>query len=315
MLSIYLLDWLSFTSKIHNPLEIISLLGLEKCNFQFINGMHGYADRLYYDGISIHFNGRNENMGVWCEMSGQGCRVFETLGTGDYNTIFRTIFENDGMMNVTRLDVAFDDHDGLLNISKIFDDTMKQNFSSRWKWYKHEAGSQGVTVYFGSPKSDIRLRIYDKARERNKEGHWIRVELQLRDERALAFIKLLYYETEEISCAFLGVIHNYLRFLKPNKNDTHKDRWATAGYWHKFIKSAAKIRIYEKPGIEYNLENLTKFVVNQAGGAIETYLHIFGERELKRQLEQRSVPLNPKYKELIDKKQIPNIHIEGWEVN
>ena len=37
-------------------------------------------DRKYFGNISIHYNSR-EDMGVWCEMSGQGCRNFEDLTT------------------------------------------------------------------------------------------------------------------------------------------------------------------------------------------------------------------------------------------
>ena len=72
-----LIDWLSFTSKIHSPESIIDMLGLTGCKFTLTYGMQGYQDRLIFDGISIHYNScRNE--GVWVEMSGQGCRAFET---------------------------------------------------------------------------------------------------------------------------------------------------------------------------------------------------------------------------------------------
>ena len=50
-----LIDWLSFTSKIHSPEEIISLLGMDGCGWEVINGMHGYQERLYYESISIHY--------------------------------------------------------------------------------------------------------------------------------------------------------------------------------------------------------------------------------------------------------------------
>ena len=75
---IVLYDWLSFTTKTHTPEEIIEALGLTHVPFQEIKGAHGYRDRKYFSSISIHYNGRDD-MGVWCEMSGQGCRTFETL--------------------------------------------------------------------------------------------------------------------------------------------------------------------------------------------------------------------------------------------
>ena len=69
-----LIDWLSFTSKIHSPEEIIELLGMEGCGWEVISGMHGYQERLYFNCISVHYAGRAD-MGVWLEMSGQGCRA------------------------------------------------------------------------------------------------------------------------------------------------------------------------------------------------------------------------------------------------
>ncbi len=82
--NVVLYDWLSFTSKEHSPDELIKALGLSHCPWQELTGMRGYRDRKYFGNISIHYNGR-EDMGVWCEMSGQGCRNFESLSqlTGD----------------------------------------------------------------------------------------------------------------------------------------------------------------------------------------------------------------------------------------
>jgi DNA relaxase NicK len=76
-----------------------------------VKGFYGYQDRLYYDGISIHHNGTAE-MGICAEMSGQGCRNFESFGKGNYDDIFALILENYDddserrQMNITRLDVV-----------------------------------------------------------------------------------------------------------------------------------------------------------------------------------------------------------------
>ena len=76
--NIVLHDWLSFTSKDHTPDELIAALGLSHCPWTDTKGARGYLDRKFFGSISIHYNGR-EDMGVWCEMSGQGCRNFEDL--------------------------------------------------------------------------------------------------------------------------------------------------------------------------------------------------------------------------------------------
>ncbi len=114
----------------------------------------GYRDRLYFNCISIHFNGRP------------------------------------GM--ITCLDVAYDDHTGMLDLDEIIQDTRKHEHVSKSDYWKIVASSKGQAVQYGSPQSDVLIRIYDKARERNCPAgqHWVRCELQLRPERASAFTQL-----------------------------------------------------------------------------------------------------------------------------
>ena len=86
-------DYITFTSKIHNQFSVIDFLGLQDVEFETLKGFYGYKDRLYYDGISIHYNGR-ENMGICVEMSGKGCRTWEKYGSADYDGLFSEILEN-----------------------------------------------------------------------------------------------------------------------------------------------------------------------------------------------------------------------------
>ena len=78
--NVVIYDWLFFTTKQHTPEQVIAALGLSECSWSDITGAHGYMDRKYFGNISIYYNGR-EDMGVWCEMSGQGCRNLEDLTT------------------------------------------------------------------------------------------------------------------------------------------------------------------------------------------------------------------------------------------
>lgn len=176
--NIIIIDWLSFTSKIHSVENFIDMLGLSDIPWENGKGAHGYRDRLYFDSISIHYNGRDD-MGIWCEMSGQGCRAFESLGSGDYEGLFDLIRYGD--INITRLDVAFDDHSGLLDLERICSDCLAGEFISKSEYWETDISSKGRTVYHGSPQSDVLIRIYDKAAERHctDSTHWIRVELQL----------------------------------------------------------------------------------------------------------------------------------------
>ncbi len=98
-------------------------------------------------------NGR-EDMGVWCEMSGQGCRNLEDLTTlsDKWQTLFAFIYSNS--LHITRLDVAFDDHTGI-DIECIAQDTQEQRFVSRMKYWEVVHSSDGTSCQIGSPKSKV----------------------------------------------------------------------------------------------------------------------------------------------------------------
>lgn len=294
--NLILYDWLSFTSKKHSPRELIHALGLDDAPWETVKGARGYKDRLYFSCISIHYNGRAD-MGVWVELSGQGCRTFETLSTlpDCWKDIFWFIFKED--LKVTRLDVAFDDHTGLLDLDTMERDTKAQEFVSKCDWWTVTYGSPGMTLEFGSPKSDVRIRIYDKARERNCEAgtHWIRVEIQLRDDRAKKFLEL----DGPVGDNFCGVLLNYLRYVDPDELDSNRWRWPIKDYWGDFLCGAQAISIYEKPGMDYNFDRCHNYVVNMAGNAVDAYIKISGIEGLQRALKERSSKPNPKYDRLI----------------
>lgn len=296
-------DWVSVTSKIHSPEGFVHLLGLDKegIAWEQVKGAHGYRDRLYWEKISIHFNGR-EDMGIWLEMSGQGCRAFESFGSGNYEVLFQESFMEPNDVHITRLDVAFDDHKGLLPMETILEDSRNDAFVSKSRKGKETLGigtAKGEdSVLFGTRNSLILLRIYNKARERGfMDGrHWIRVELQLKDERALGFLR----QTEPIGERFAGVLANYLRFIdEPTGFDTNRWRWPMKPYWEKLLDGASRIRLYEKPGSDYNMINLENFVFKQAGNAIYTYLETHTMEQFMEGLRSRGTQLNLKYKSLL----------------
>ena len=296
--NIILYDWLSFTVKTDDPLWVIDdILGLGSCPWETIKGARGYQDRLYFSSISVHYNGR-EDMGVWVEMSGQGCRTFETLSDLPYKweTIFNLISEY--KMHLTRLDVAYDDHSGVLDIDQLIQDTRNHEYVSKSDYWELIESSKGQSMQFGSPSSDVLIRIYDKARERNCPAgeHWIRCEIQLRNDRAAAFTKL----PTSIGDSYCGVVMNYLRFVDPDDLDSNRWRWPLKSHWSDFLHDAQRISIYQAPGMDYNMDKLKKFVFNQAGNASAAYIQINGLEDFIQHLENRPVRSNPKYDRLVE---------------
>lgn len=297
-------DWITFTSKIHSVNDIISFLGLDDVSFiPLEKGMNGYPQCLHFGGISICYGGRAD-MGVCCCMSGQGCRSFESYGNGDYDSLFACILENyseDGdkrQMNLSRLDIAYDDFDGLLDIDVIARETLMQNYVARAEKWGVTQSSEGCSVGIGSMRSDIYIRIYDKKAERNRDDleHWVRCEIQLRGANAIGFAKL----DGDICANYFGVLNNYLRFVEPSDTDSNKRRWKTAQWWDKFLESYDSVSIFARPGVDYNIMSLDRYVFGQCAGAVKTAVDILGVSKFFQQL-RKSVngrDLNPKYKDL-----------------
>ena len=291
--NVVLYDWLSFTSKQHTPQELIEALGLSHCPWTETTGARGYRDRLYFGCISVHYNGRDD-MGVWCEMSGQGCRNFEDLSTlpKQWDDLFDFIFANN--LHITRLDVAYDDHTGVLDIDRVADDTEGQLFISRMRYWETVRSSRGTSVQVGSPQSKVLVRIYDKAAERGFDDgrHWVRVELQLRDARAEEFLKI----PLDVGEAFAGVLLNYLRYVQPEDGDSNKSRWETADYWYDLIGDVSRIKIFSRPGGAYNLEKCRHYVFDMAGNAIDAMLQVCDNiDDFITMVHLRQCKPNPKY--------------------
>jgi len=283
--NLILYDWLSFSSKIHTVEQIKGLIGLTEAKFQEIYGFYGYNRRITYEGVSILYDGHAPNMGVMLDMSGQGCRTFESLGNGNWDSLFALInkWQSRKRMNISRLDIAYDDFSNILDMVKISNDTEIGHYIAKTRSYEIINSSKGRTVTHGSKTSGAYIRIYDKAKERghNDDRHWIRLELQLRGKNAQGFIQ----NNTAIGLKFQGVVYNYLRYVSPSATDTNKRRWANADYWQDFILSAQKIRIYQKPGIEYNEKNLEAFVLRNSGNSINVFRKIFGDENLIQALD------------------------------
>ena len=309
-------DWVTFTSKIDSPQSIIERLGL--CDVSFLelaHGFNGYPHCLYFGGISICYGGR-EDMGVCCSMSGKGCRSFETFGNGDYKSLFDYIIEHYSEdsdkreLNLTRLDVAYDDFEGLLDISTIYQATIaggyvdnklvQGDFISRFSTFDVNISTAGLSCGYGSVKSDVYIRIYDKKAEQDADDvdHWVRCEIQLRRGNAIGFAML----TGDICTNYFGVLNNYLRFIEPSDTDSNKRRSDTAAWWSNFLQSTDRLHIYQKPGIDYDVMCLDGYVYGQCSGAVHTMIELVGVTEYLTRLHNEMIcrSLNPKYKQLIN---------------
>lgn len=303
--NVFLIDWITFVAHGDSVDYLKWLLGLDSPSIPWETSekfRNGYPVQTYWNGITISYGADNEkfysdprkarhDMGVCVNLSGTGCRAFETYGHGDWFRLFSYLCRDISSdvvydlydktsghkphksYNITRLDLAYDDHIGLLSMAQLEQDTRQRNYVSRAKYAEivwsddQNEDLQGMTVQVGSDKSDVKIRIYDKAAERGfKDRHWIRCELQLRRDRAFEAVRQL-LETRHIGKCASGILRNYLTY-RIESTDSNKSRWPIAEYWDKVILDMDKISLWVSPGEEYNFSKTVHWLVKQYGQAI-----------------------------------------------
>lgn len=294
-------DWISFTYKSNDLHKLLRILGINNSDFVITNGYKGYSKAYRYEGISICTGSKRND--IWVEFSGDGCRTFENSFNGDYNRIFDNILDYPEMYHFARLDVAYDDFEGILDINQIHEAVHKHDCVSNFRSVPitYDPWQGGETIYFGSTQSDVRMRCYDKLYEQKKKKreipqgceHWLRWEIQLRNERAYNFIVAYDFGGYNIGETFCGVINNYIRFVKRSDGRIYEDD--VAPWWLAFVGSAEKISIFSKIEKKYTIMHAMGNCVNLYGNAISTCIRAFGVDEFVNQIDRRDIKPNPKY--------------------
>lgn len=282
-------------------------LGGDKVDYQSAPGGRGYKNSMRcQNGIRYYFGGCDH----FCiDMSGTGCRFFETLNPGlswyKYIKFLQTSYP---MVNFSRLDVAADTFE-TLDIKVIQNKVDNQQYISKWRYWYIGRGSKACEIYIGSELSDFYLRIYDKTMERQKRlgaeaevpQGWVRLEFQMRDAPAGRFISAWQELGEDkIGETYLGIMKNQLTFYS-KYDGVHTDRIVVCRWWQQFLGDVERIKMAYQGGLEYNLENLKGYIFKQAGSSIKTYLQL-NDGDLTPLIKGISDrPLNDKQKNLLDK--------------
>ena len=264
-------DFLSFTLS-QNVLtdDILSSFGLNRDDFvKLPKGAYGYKSVLQYHGYNIRilFDG-SENMGIHFDISGSALEHFlslfkETLST---DTSFGKGYELDfddtvlicllklinSLGKITRFDLCCDDLGcNYFSVSDIVQYEKDQRIRTKFKYYEYDESKYcknpcGNTVYFGSPKSDIRLRIYDKQLERNRQldennkisTPWVRWEFQFRGSRAASVCNLI-TSGYSLGFVFSGVLKNYFSLINPD--DSNISRCSLVSLYSDFLNGIEKL--------------------------------------------------------------------------
>lgn len=302
------IDWLQFTTKETNPLNIIiSLLRLDAKDFiELKKGKMGYKRQWESDNIFVLFDGNQklgEEMGTHIIITGKGCRLYENK-----NSLFDLIDRiNKHSCKVTRLDLAIDDKKGnIIALNKILEDVREGNTISRWKNSLEltqrdlrNGKINGQTINLGSRSSEVFLRIYNKSMQLEEKGNWTRLEIEIKGKKANELQKII--NNQPVGPITKKLINNYIRIVEPGK-DSNKSRWKTKRYWKKIIDTTEKLSLSVKAE-ERTLDEMKSWIEKQVSTTLATIVHAEGGSVdfLYDQVKDGTKKMKSKHKAIIKK--------------
>lgn len=262
-------DWVTANSQNNSDFEsFLSLLGLDLDLFECVStNLYKCKTMYFYNGIRVFTDSINwNNCKFVLEFTGSGCRFLESLGRLDWDHIF--YFFTQYGLKVTRFDLALDVYNYCgFTLEDMFIKLKNKHVLSKFRRFRRVQSYEiesfenlGYTLYFGSPKSDVMFRFYDKFKERLVKGvaleswisSWMRFEIQTRRDNSVALFGLFILNDSDLPKMFKGLLFNYLNFLTPNYKDSNKKRWNTCGWWKKFLGDVEKVKlskVYREPTI------------------------------------------------------------------
>ena len=254
-------DWLEFTVLQAQLPAVMEILDLKWETFSPLKvGRFGYKYQVKWTegNVFIMYNRIDKNSdestniadtkidiksGAHVMITGRGCKEYAV--NHNLMALFKRVFTW-SHRNFSRIDLALDDIGSkIVNFQRIHEATINGWFTSRWsKWDEINSRQTstneflGQTIYFGSQKSDLYCRIYNKTLERKAKSNlddaetsipeaWTRLELVYRKDRALKLAEYIVNDDLPIGHALRGTLKQYLRFLIKS-NDSNKARWPTA---------------------------------------------------------------------------------------
>lgn len=303
-----LIDWLTFSCHFKSFNEAVSFLGLDEYFDKFVPSAPRwfYKSALTYQNITIYLSQNTDYTMACINCSGDGCRFIESFSKFSIDEILFKIFTFENF-KVSRVDVAMDVISDDIEIDSFVDDTLSGNFVCRSKFYNimqsSNAGLIAKSLYFGKKESNIFINIYDKRAERGYSPgdmpNWVRIEIRLRHENAEGFLIKYLGSNFDLGFVFSGILNSYLRFVI-SSNDSNKSRLPNSEYWQHIVSHSEKVKVFFKPGVEYNMAKYEDYLFKNCGSAIATYLTLHSAAELAQQISIRNIKPNAKQQFLID---------------
>jgi len=256
----YLGDYLRRSVYVGSAKYYSSITRIDDISFKMCKQVEGASHK---QGVMIEFtsNGLSKYQAYLSSIGVSLVEVFRNL---------RSMTVAGFVVNFPRLDIAMDDicKDGecpLLRIERIYKAWAEHLFCSRARPIdrsealdfksenddlfksgkvcdKKKKGMIGRTVYFGSRKSAVSVRFYDKKIEQLQKGrevsedikHWVRCEYEFHKERACSIVAMLIdNQWKDFVADFARCVLGHLRFIK--LDDSNRSRCSTCSWWVKFL--------------------------------------------------------------------------------
>lgn len=289
----YKIDWLSFSVKCYdeeptNTLDenLLELLGYDFKEFEKCSGKNFYNQGATLGNyVSVYWNDYTDKKNPvrrnsWKTMNvvytGQGSTDLALKNDNDWAKIFSILTtyepknkpkveaEAKPSVNITRIDIALDDYDGLVKFDDLEKKLQKGHYRSSKRSYNIVKTSDqfgqklGETIYIGNARTasgsrgNVYARFYDKLaqyREKNqlvmsdvrehweKTGKevWQRYEISYSKNYTNSIVEAI-LNGESIDRIFKGSLRNLLEILTARGTDTNKNRWYKTRWWEDFLQ-------------------------------------------------------------------------------
>lgn len=247
------------------------VLGMDFRSFYFAETrLYGYIEMYQKGMIRVLNSKKGDDRGVLIELSGQGCRNFESV-LDARNDSWHAFFSRCQSFNgvVRRVDIAIDDFEEIFSLHEMAVKLSRGEFDSKFRSWRYQEEkrlidnlSSGLSIYLGSPQSLMYFCFYQKNYEIAKKQKIAleeievknRYEIRLRDQKAVSFIEK-YLARNDFSELTLGILSNQLIMLEKPKGEDDRV-WKP---WAEFIRGVEKVKLTispEKPNYNRKLSYL-----------------------------------------------------------
>lgn len=290
---VYKVDWLQLTEKVKKTVND-QYLGLYRSRFYSFLQELGYKDfeecepryfynsgvtigrylNIYYDDPVKEIYGYSPQNFMF-QFTGQGStdlalRLAKYYETDDFERVWFKFFETIDEIDykLTRIDVALDDFNAVLNFPQMERKLKRREFRSSKRTYNLMNNSdtsgqvKGSTIYLGERKrhqDGYLIRFYDKLAEYKQKGavvptqveniitgegthKWQRYEIEIHGKACNEFVGAV-LNGNSFGSVYKGLMRNAIEFLKASRTNKNRSYWQVCDWWEKFLGGAEKCKL------------------------------------------------------------------------